>query len=70
MMAPDVVVLDRADAERLAREAGLLFASLRHAEQLAHGSTDDRMREVYAEIRQALGCSRWIHGGLREATAC
>lgn len=68
-IARDVVILDRADAVLLAAEAERLFDSLRAVERLTHNATDDRARRVYAEIRTALGCGRWVTGGLAEALA-
>jgi hypothetical protein len=69
LLSRDIVVIDRADAETLAAETARLLDSLRHAERIARDSTDDTMRTVYAELRTALGCGRWLQGGIREAMA-
>lgn len=66
-LAFDVVVMDRAEVQRMNDEAGQLLDSLRYVERIAHNATDDRLRAVYAEIRTALGCGRWLAGGLSEA---
>lgn len=69
MLSREIVLFERADVEILADEAARLLDSLRYAERIAKESTDERMGAVYAELRTALGCSRWIQGGISEALA-
>lgn len=69
MLSREIVLFERADVEILAAEAARLLDSLRYAERIAKDSTDERMGTVYAELRTALGCGRWLEGGIREALA-
>ena len=65
----DVVVIERDRAELMDDQARRAELTLRSIERLTHDATDDRSRMVYGLIRDALGCTRWVTGGLAEALA-
>lgn len=69
MLAFDVVVLDRHEAERIAVESADVLTNLRRLEAALYDARDDAGRALYAQVRVAMASARWVSGALTEAVS-